>query len=92
MAGGFAGTDAEGRVSLGVARIEGDCANYRGVNVWGGKGAINPATVNGKVGAWSRSARTFRCGSQIVAEPFDKLCSSRLRVARFAVSPATNCT
>jgi hypothetical protein len=36
------------RVSLGVARIEGGPDAYRGVNVWGGKDAQNPATFTGK--------------------------------------------
>ncbi len=46
--GGFGGTNSDGRVSLGVARIEGDWNAYRGVNVWGGKNAANPAGVDGK--------------------------------------------
>jgi Fibronectin type III domain len=37
--GGFGGTNQDGRVSLGVARIEGRGDNYRGFNVWGG---VNP--------------------------------------------------
>ncbi len=37
--GGFGGSNDEGRVGLGFARIEGDWQNYRGFNVWGGKGA-----------------------------------------------------
>lgn len=46
--GGFGGTNSDGRVSLGVARVEGDWRDYRGVNVWGGKDAERPATVDGK--------------------------------------------
>src|SRR5690606_22179113 len=47
--GGFGGTNAEGRVSMGVARIEGDDRkHYKGVNVWGGRNAENPATFTGK--------------------------------------------
>lgn len=46
--GGFGGTNQDGRVSLGVARIEGDRANYRGINIWGGKDARNPAQFDGK--------------------------------------------
>jgi len=38
----------EGRVSMGVARIEGPWDGYRGVNVWGGKNAENPAQLTGK--------------------------------------------
>lgn len=46
--GGFGGTNSDGRVSLGVARVEGPWENYRGINVWGGKNALNPAGVDGK--------------------------------------------
>jgi hypothetical protein len=46
--GGFGGTNSDGRVSLGVARIEGSWDNYRGFNVWGGKNAENPAALGGK--------------------------------------------
>lgn len=46
--GGFGGTNSDGRVSLGFARIEGDWRTARGVNVWGGKNAPAPATVEGK--------------------------------------------
>ncbi len=46
--GGFAGTDGDGRVSLGVARIEGDAASFRATNVWGRKDAASPATFEGK--------------------------------------------
>lgn len=46
--GGFGGTNNEGRVSLGVARVEGAWKNYRGYNVWGGKDAENRATFRGK--------------------------------------------
>jgi len=46
--GGFGGTNTDGRVSLGFARIEGDGNNYRGYNVWGGKNAENPEKFNGK--------------------------------------------
>ncbi len=34
--GGFGGTNRDGRVSLGFARIEGDYPGFVGVNVWGG--------------------------------------------------------
>ncbi|MEZ6133399.1 MAG: DUF4185 domain-containing protein [Pirellulaceae bacterium] len=34
--GGFGGTNQLGRVSLGVARIEGSAEGYRGFNIWGG--------------------------------------------------------
>jgi hypothetical protein len=46
--GGFGGTNSRGRVSLGVARIEGTPADFRGVNVWGGEAAEHPATFPGK--------------------------------------------
>lgn len=46
--GGFGGTNSDGRADLGFARIEGDWDAYRGVNVWGGKDAENPATFGGK--------------------------------------------
>ena len=37
--GGFGGTNSDGRVSLGVARIEGPWDAFTGVNVRGGKNA-----------------------------------------------------
>jgi hypothetical protein len=46
--GGFGGSNGLGRVGLGVARIEGSFASYRGYNVWGGHRAENPATFDGK--------------------------------------------
>lgn len=46
--GGFGGTNSDGRVGLGLARIEGDWDNYRGFNVWGGKDPENPARFTGK--------------------------------------------
>jgi hypothetical protein len=46
--GGFGGTNREGRVSLGFARVEGDGDSWRGFNVWGGKDAENPAAFPGK--------------------------------------------
>jgi hypothetical protein len=36
--GGFGGTNSDGRVSLGVARVEGDADGYEGVNVYGSEG------------------------------------------------------
>ncbi len=48
--GGFGGTNREGRVSLGFARIIGSPPHLTAVNVWGGKAAENPATFGGKVG------------------------------------------
>jgi Domain of unknown function (DUF4185) len=49
--GGFGGTDWDGRVSLGFARIEGPPENFVGHNIWGGKNPDKPATFGGKVGA-----------------------------------------
>ncbi len=46
--GGFGGTQNDGLVSLGFARIEGPYESFTGYNVWGGKNAENPATFNGK--------------------------------------------
>jgi hypothetical protein len=46
--GGFGGSDSEGRVSLGLARIEGEHDDFEGLNVWGGKDAENPASFDGK--------------------------------------------
>lgn len=46
--GGFGGTEEVGRASFGVARIEGDGHNYRGVNRFGGKAAPCRSTITGK--------------------------------------------
>jgi len=46
--GGFGGTNSEGRVSLGVARVEGSATSYNGTNVWGGKSPENPSQFKGK--------------------------------------------
>jgi hypothetical protein len=46
--GGFGGTNRDGRVSLGVARIKGSTSRYEGFNVWGGKDHENQATFGGK--------------------------------------------
>jgi Domain of unknown function (DUF4185) len=46
--GGFGGTNRDGRVSLGFARLEGSPENLRAVNIWGGKGAPDRATFAGK--------------------------------------------
>ena len=45
--GGFGGTNSDGRVSIGVARVEGTGDNWHGFNVWGGKDpeSTQPATV-----------------------------------------------
>lgn len=46
--GGFGGSDTVGRASFGVARIEGDYDDYRGVNRFGGKDAECESTIQGK--------------------------------------------
>lgn len=46
--GGFGGTNTDGRVSLGIARVEGPSTSYHGFNVWGGKNSEVPATFGGK--------------------------------------------
>lgn len=46
--GGFGGTNQDGRVSLGFARIEGDYPDFTGINVWGGMNPENPAQFGGK--------------------------------------------
>jgi len=46
--GGFDGDNQDGRVSMGVARIEGDSNSFSGINIWGGKNALTPATFQGK--------------------------------------------
>jgi hypothetical protein len=46
--GGFGGTNSDGRVGLGFARIEGNPDDWTGFNVWGGKNAENPARFDGK--------------------------------------------
>src|SRR5436309_587373 len=50
--GGFGGTDREGRVSLGLARLEGTPPDVKGINVNGGKDALHVASFpdHGKVG------------------------------------------
>ena len=42
--GGFGGTDSDGRVALGIARIEGRPEHWRGFNVNGGKSPEHPAS------------------------------------------------
>jgi hypothetical protein len=48
--GGFGGTNSDGRVSLGFARIGGPPSGFTAKNVWGGKNPENPATFGGKTG------------------------------------------
>jgi hypothetical protein len=42
--GGFGGTDSDGRVAMGIGRIEGGPENWRGFNVNGGKNPEHVAT------------------------------------------------
>jgi hypothetical protein len=46
--GGFGGTNSDGRVSLGFARVEGNAQSYQGFNVWGGKDGENRPVFDGK--------------------------------------------
>lgn len=50
--GGFGGSDSDGRVSMGFARLEGGPEDYRGFNVNGGKDPEHPASFpkKGKTG------------------------------------------
>lgn len=50
--GGFGGTDQDGRVALGFARIDGPPEHFVGINLNGGKNPLHPASFarNGKVG------------------------------------------
>lgn len=47
--GGFGGTDSHGRVSLGVARLEGTPPSWKAINLWGGiKPLSNQSPILGK--------------------------------------------
>ncbi len=46
--GGFGGTDSDGRVAMGFARIEGTPEHWRGFNVNGGKNPEHPASFERK--------------------------------------------
>jgi hypothetical protein len=50
--GGFGGTDQDGRVALGFAKIEGPPEKFTGINLNGGKAPLHPASfpTKGKVG------------------------------------------
>jgi hypothetical protein len=47
--GGFGGTNLDGRVSLGFARIEGRYETFQVQNLWGGQDPVVDADFNGKV-------------------------------------------
>jgi hypothetical protein len=51
--GGFGGTNSDGRVSMGFARIEGSPESFRGININGGRDRENPASFpdKGKTGS-----------------------------------------
>jgi hypothetical protein len=71
--GGFGGSNQDGRVSLGVARIEGSASSYQGVNVWGGKNPISPAEFPGKsygIAAVDGSLYMWRCGDGSLAAAY----------------------
>lgn len=46
--GGFGGTNSRGRVSLGIARLNGDSRDLKTENIWGGLNAKNSAQFEGK--------------------------------------------
>lgn len=46
--GGFGATGTANKVSLGLARIEGNWGSHTAKNVWGGKDSENPAQFDGK--------------------------------------------
>jgi hypothetical protein len=46
--GGFGGTNSDGRVSFGVARVEGDYDDYVGYNRYGGKNPEFSSSITGK--------------------------------------------
>ncbi len=76
--GGFGGTNDDGRVSLGVGRIEGPFNGYNGANVWGGKNGENPSQFNGKsygILAVNGDLYMWRCGeaSSTTAYNFQEL-------------------
>ncbi len=81
--GGFGGTNSKGRVSLGVARIEGPMDAYQGFNVWGGLDPENKAQFEGKsygilslAGVlymwWGPGSGTTSYGQTRLAVSFDK--------------------
>lgn len=74
--GGFGGSNSDGRVSLGVARVEGAADDYHGVNVWGGKGAEAPAQFEGK--SYGMLALGCTLYMWVVPQPMPHLRESRL--------------
>jgi hypothetical protein len=75
--GGFGGTNSDGRVSLGFARIEGPKGGYTGYNVWGGKNPEHPATFGGKSYGIICVDGMLYAGVNDQATPaFDRVCKS----------------
>jgi hypothetical protein len=74
--GGFGGSNSDGRVSLGVARVEGPANEYRGSNVWGGKAAEAPAQFEGK--SYGMLAVGGALYMWVVPQPMPHLRESRL--------------
>jgi hypothetical protein len=50
--GGFGGTNKNGRVGLGVARVSGPAHNWKGANRWGGLNPESPVQFGGKGKSW----------------------------------------
>ncbi len=72
--GGFSGTNREGRVSLGFARVEGPPDDYEGFNVWGGRNAENPAQFEGKsygIVSIDSTLYMWRCGGRSDETAYD---------------------
>jgi hypothetical protein len=72
--GGFGGTNNDGRVSLGVARIEGSTQSYEGINVWGGKNPENPAQFSGKsygILGIDQKLYMWRCGDASTTSAYE---------------------
>lgn len=73
--GGFGGSDQEGRVSMGVARIEGEPEEFTTRNVWGGKDAQAEATFTGKsygILALGTDLWLWRTGTASTVSAFDR--------------------
>ena len=88
--GGFGGTNSDGRVSLGFARVEGPWDGYEGFNVWGGKDPENPAQFDGKsYGVLSVDGTFYKWwgpGSGVTSYSETRLCISTDRGATWTQS------
>lgn len=72
--GGFGGTNHDGRVRLGVGRVEGPKRSYSGENVWGGLDPEAPATFTGKaygIAAIDEALYLWRTGNRSLTTAFD---------------------